>query len=476
MPNSRWDLDISENRLRIPRDSAQLVSPDGGELWVGAGGSVTVPFSQTINTTPQLVFSFEAATEVFSEEAFAVPEPPPGPDIPAAGSITYGGITIENEASRVTLPAWEAPAPPVRRDDFAIISLTFQDGSTARLPPLHDSDRFDAYQYRLMDLTGGKPVAGITIQNTNTHRDLTVRNIVIRDPHVIAGLKPRNAVSEAQDAIVSMDGIEIKRPTNNVDDLIPGVTLNLKAPSERPVTLDIQPDRDVIKEAIIEMVGNYNRLMAEVNVLTRRDERVIEDLTYLTAEERDAYRQRLGAFSGDSTLNSFRGSLLRAATAPYLTDSSPEMSMLRQIGIGTDMRGGTAASGYDPSRLRGYLEIDEKALDTALAGNLTAVQQLFGFDSDGDMLADTGVAYNIDQLVRPYVETGGIISLKTGTIDSRLAQDSRRIETLERQLATREADLKTQYARMEGAYANMERMSTSLDNFSRQADANNRTR
>jgi flagellar hook-associated protein 2 len=402
-----------------------------------------------------------------------VPEAPPGPAIPGAGSTTYGGITIENDGTSVPLPAWQAPPPPVRIDEYAIVSLVFQDGSSARLPPLHDSENFDAYQHRLMDLTGGKPVVGITINNTNTHRDLTLRNVVIQDPHVVGGLKPKNPVSTAQDALVTMDGIEIRRPTNNVDDLIPGVTLTLRAPSERPVTLGVEPDREAIKESIINLVGNYNRLMVEVNVLTRRDERVIQDLTYLTSEEQESYRQRLGVFSGDSTLSSFRGSLQRAVTAPYLTEAATDMVMLRQIGIGTDLRGATASTGYDPARLRGYLEIDEKTLDAALANRLTAVQQLFGYDTDGDMLVDSGVAFSLDQMVRPYVETGGIVTLKTGTIDSRLSQDSRRIETLERQLAARETALKTQYAQMEGAYSRMERMSTSLDNFSRQANANN---
>jgi flagellar hook-associated protein 2 len=472
-PEARWDANLSEEGLRIPRESVQLVSAEGGELWVGAGGSVTIPVEPGINTTPALILSYEAATEVFGSEEAAVPLPPPGPDIPGAGSATYGGITIENDAASVSLPAWQPPPPPVRVDEFAVISLVFQDGSSARLPPLHDSGSFESYRYRLMDLTGGRPVTAISVANTNTHRDITLRNLVIQDPHVVGGLKPRNAVSTAQDAQITMDGIEIKRPSNTVDDLIPGVTFTLRAPSERPVTLDIEPDREAVKEAIISLVGNYNRLMAEVNVLLRRDESIVRDLTYLSEEEQESYRQRLGIFSGDTTLNSFRGSLQRAATAPYPTDFATEMTLLRQLGIGTDLRGTTAATGYDPARLRGYLEIDEKALDAALETRLSAVAQLFGFDTDGDMLVDTGVAYNLDQLVRPYVETGGIISLKVGTIDSRLTQDSRRIETLERQLAARETALKTQYAQMEGAYSRMERMSSSLDNFSRQANANN---
>jgi flagellar hook-associated protein 2 len=123
--------------------------------------------------------------------------------------------------------------------------------------------------------------------------------------------------------------------------------------------------------------------------------------------------------------------------------------------------------------MRGYLEIDEKVLDAAIENQLPAIRQLFASDTDGDLLADTGVAYNLDDMSRPLVEMGGIITLKTGTIDSRITQDRRRVETMERQLASKELDLKIQYGRMESAYDRMEKMSSSLDNFSRQ-NSNNR--
>jgi flagellar hook-associated protein 2 len=123
-----------------------------------------------------------------------------------------------------------------------------------------------------------------------------------------------------------------------------------------------------------------------------------------------------------------------------------ELSMLSQIGISTNALGGT---GFDATRLRGYLEINPSILDAALENNLMAIRQLFGNDTTGDMLADTGVAFHIDALARPFVETNGIISLKTNTLDSRIRQDERRIGNMERQLAQKEQDLRIQYASME---------------------------
>ncbi|MDR0452670.1 MAG: flagellar filament capping protein FliD [Treponema sp.] len=473
--DSRRPVGLTENSVRAGAGSVQLIAVEKGELWAGAGGSASVLLGTSIPPDPGLLFTFEASTETFSEEMAAVPEPPPGPDIPDAGSVTYGGITVENDGMAVTLPQWIPPEPPKRVDDMSFITLNFTDGSSARLPAIRDSEEFRPYQYRLQDLVGDKSIASVNIENRNTHRDINIRNILVYDPRHIGGLEPMNPVSVARDAEFAMDGIELKRASNSIDDILPGVTLTLKSASERPVTLGVEPDRETIKDSLIALVGNYNRLMAELNVLTRTDERIIEDLGYLSGEERDSLRERLGIFVGDSTLSSFRGSLQRAGSTPYPT-SDMDLNLLAQIGIGTDVRSSGASTGYDPSRLRGYLEIDEKALDNALESRLPAVQQLFGFDTDGDMLADSGLAFALDRLTQPYIETGGIIALKTGTIDSRVNQDTRRIDTMERQLAAREMTLKNQYAQMEGAYSRMEQMSTSLDSFSQQANNNNNRR
>jgi flagellar hook-associated protein 2 len=297
---------------------------------------------------------------------------------------------------------------------------------------------------------------------------VVIQNVRIFDPDALGGVKPLNAVSTAQDAIVTMEGIEIRRPGNEIDDLVPGVTITALDVSDRPIRLRVEPDREAVKESIISLVGNYNRLMTEINVLTRNDDRVVEELAYLTREEKAEYRQKMGAFSGDSTLMQLRNSLIRAVSSPYPTSLEQELALLAQIGVGTDVRRSGSTGGADPSRLRGYLEIDEKVLDAAITSKLPSMKELFSSDTTGDLLPDMGIAYSIDALAKPYAETGGFIAMKTGNINSRIDQEKRRIETLDRQLAAKEADLKKQYGQMEGAYRRMEQMSTSLDRFQQQ--------
>ena len=438
-----------------------------------AENSAEIPLNFQIPSSGNWVLKYETSTEIKSGETWTPPKPPPGPSIPNTGSISYGGIVIQNDNSSVSLPPWSPPAQPKRIDNLDVLSLKFSDGGSMDLPAITDSRNFNSYQVNLSGSnTAGKTIVSLNLVNDNTHRDISIQNVQVYDPSSVGGIKPLNAVSIAQDAIVSMEGIEIRRPTNEISDLVPGVTITARRASEFPVTLSVEPDREAVKEAIISMVGNYNRLMSEINVLTRNDDRVVDQLSYLSKEEREEYMKRLGAFTGDSTLIQLRNSMMRIISTPYPTDAERDLTLLSQIGVGTDIRRSGASGGYDPSQLRGYLEIDEKVLDNAIAGKLSAIKQLFASDTTGDLLADTGVAFHIEELAKPYAESGGIIALKTGTMNSKIDQEKRRVETLDRQLARKEAELKKQYGQMEGAYNRMESMSTSLNRFQQQNSNN----
>jgi flagellar hook-associated protein 2 len=480
--DSRRNITLNADSVRMPGTPGQtrglspadpnFVSLTEDTLKAAAGGRALIAFDSAIRSSNNLVLSFEASTELRSEEDTPVPPPPPGPSIPGAGAVTYGGITIENDLSSAPIPPWTPPEAPRRVDDLGVLALNFSDGSSAALPPMGDSQDFTSYQYRLSDVAGDKLIVSMELANNNTHRDVSVKNIRVFDPDATGDLRPRNPVSLARDAVIAMDGIEVTRPSNTINDLIPGVTVTARSPSNQPVKVEVQPDRESIKESIISLVGNYNRLMAEVNVLTRNDDRIIQELSYLSAEEQEEFRNRLGVFAGDSTLNQFRNSLQRAAISPYPTLADGDLTMLSQIGVGSDVRGAGSSTGYDASRLRGYLEIDEKILDNAIAAQLPAIQRLFGADTDGDLIVDSGLAHALETIAKPYVEVGGIISVKTGTIDSRISQEQRRMETLDKQLVNKESALKKQYGQMEEAYNRMERMSTSLDQFSQRANNN----
>ena len=275
------------------------------------------------------------------------------------------------------------------------------------------------------------------------------------------GSRPANAIETAQDARIRYSGVEIQRSSNEIDDLIPGVTLNLLRSSPEPVEVDVQPDRETAKDAVIEFVGYYNQVVRDINIYTRNERSLIDQIEYFSEEERSTMEERLGIFQGDSGLNQLRSRLQTIMMDPYDTGRDASFRLLAQIGISTNASG--AGGGFNSSRLRGYLEISETALDQALAEDFESVGYLFGRDTDGDLAVDTGVAVALERYVAPYVQTGGIVAGRTDGLDTRIDQTQSRISRYNDRLEDYEQELRSDFGRMEGMMQQMEESSRALD-------------
>jgi flagellar hook-associated protein 2 len=290
--------------------------------------------------------------------------------------------------------------------------------------------------------------------------------VKVFDPTSRGEYQPKHPIETASDALVTIDGIEVIRDSNQIDDLIAGVTLNLKSASDKPVTLTVEPDRQAVKDALISFVGYYNQLLTEINILTSRSEEVVNEIGYFSDEERGKALERLGLLQGDITVMQLKSRLQTAMMNAY----PGEYALLDQIGISTNPARSSGA--VDRSRLRGYLDIDEKRLDSSLESDMDAVRKLFGHDTDGDLLVDTGVAVTFDSYIKPYVETGGFIPSKISTIGTRISETVDDIEDFETKLERVEQKYREDYGAMEAALQNLERSSQQLDNFSRSNSGN----
>jgi flagellar hook-associated protein 2 len=386
---------------------------------------------------------------------------PTGPDTGFTGSITYGGITIENAPFDAALPEMmpELPITPVT--DYAVLSLRSTKGSSMPLPPVSEGASKNIITVPLSEYGD---VNALLVNNKNTDKSIEIEGIRIYDPKAAGEYTPVNPVSVAQDAIMKYEGITITRNSNTIDDLIPGVTLNLHEPTVKTETLNIRPDTDIAKEAIIGMVANYNRVIAEINILTQNKPEIITEIEYFTPEEKKAAEEKLGMMQGDTTLNGVKTALQRITSNAYTSAEGNPLIMMAQLGISTKS---TAGAGVDSTRMRGYLEIDEKKLDDALKNKINDVKDLFGFDSNGDMIIDSGVAQALDANLAPYVQTGGIFATRTSGLATRITSTEKKITLLDEQLEKKESELKTKYGQMEGTLNSLQNQSNSISNFNK---------
>jgi flagellar hook-associated protein 2 len=403
------------------------------------------------------ILEIRVATLVLPEDEWVPPSPPPGPDIPNVGGVDLQDIHIENAPSRVEIPPWQAPTPPKRIDDLSIFYTS--DGEP--LASIQDIPGEQTVSISAADVEG--PLTTLNIRNTNTHREIDISSIRSYDPEDRGEYTPVRAITVASDSRIEVDGIPVTRNSNTIDDVIPGVTLHVQRESDRPVSLSVEHDLERVKEAIFQFVGHYDRLLTEISITTSRDESVIDEITYFEDDEMEQARERLGILQGDISLMQLKSSLQRIMMNPYETSTPRELSMLAQIGISTNTGG--FGGGLNATKLRGYLEINEDMLNAALENNFDAVRELFGSDSDNDMIIDSGAAYAAERYVKPYIETGGIVSSRVGTMDSRIDTTEDRIEDLEEKLEDKEARYRREYGAMEGALRTLEESSKSLDNM-----------
>lgn len=469
---SPWSNPLNMQLIRL--------SPDRMNLLPQAEGAFPLPQRDDVigeiilEYQVQLVPAPVTATEPAQQ---ADPEPLPGPLIPQTGGINFEGIQIKSEPSIAALPEsqpWtggsgnpqveDAPVPIPRQDTQNPDQVLFiqSAGGSVPLPEVINDGEAHSFQVALSGEYDG--ALSLNFLNSNPNSEVVVSNIAIWDSGEQTEWVPANYISQASDSIVVYQGVEVSREGNRIDDLVPGLSLNVIRPGDEEVSLTINPDRETVKDSIITFVGNYNRLMAEINILSSRDSDIMSEISYFTEEERETYTERLGLFSGDSTLNRLKGTLQTAMMNAYNLQADSSLTLLSQIGISSNASSGGFA-GRNSSQLRGYLDIDENALDTALEGNFSSVRELFGKDTDNDFIVDTGVAFALNSVLDQYVRSGNILTTRMNTLTSQISRINSDIGTEEERLEDRQAELEYQMAQMENARHTLEQSSQSMQNM-----------
>ncbi len=468
------EFDLTKNNLtvpaphgeheqeRLPKISIRDVSVSEGGIKVPARSGFTVALPSDVRGAGNMRLSFSITKTDVTDITEELNRMNARPDLSSSGSATFRDVTILNSPFDANLPDENTPPlePLSSVSSSRVVFAVLDGGKEVEIPTpsILTAVKTDV-EIPLDDYDG---IKAITIRNRNTDKEFRISSMQAYNPAENLGFVPRHPVSQAADAIIKYEGITIKRGTNEIDDVVPDLTLNLHDRTERTATISVKPDTEAAKEALITFVGKYNQAVSEVNVLTQSKQEIIDELDYLGKEEREEMQGKLGKFTSDSSLTSLKSSMQSITQARYPFSDEAKITMLNQIGIATNA---ASYSGYSPGKLRGYLEIDEKKLDEALENNLDDVKNLFGYDSDEDLIIDSGIAYRLDRQLTAYVQTGGIFAMKTSSIDGKIKSSQQKITRLEAQMEAKEAELRTKYGQMEGALNSLENQQTTITNF-----------
>jgi len=268
-----------------------------------------------------------------------------------------------------------------------------------------------------------------------------------------------STLSEGNDARVffgSSDpasALVLTSSTNTLDDVISGVSIDLKTTSEEPVTLNVSRDVAGIVEDVSGLVDALNSVIGRIDHQTRFNSET---------EER-------GPLLGDGTVIGLRNTIFRTLTSEA-QGLSTQFTRFSDIGI-------TIGSG-------GTIEFDQEQFRAAYEQDSAAVRALFDtyeFDPNGGLpdfgdgitvsggaednttYSALGIAGLLENLANSYINSvDGILTNRNKGIDRQIENQEARIEALNASLASREQVLARQFLAMEQAIGQLQGQSSAL--------------
>lgn len=219
-----------------------------------------------------------------------------------------------------------------------------------------------------------------------------------------SGAQNLSETNPAADASIEVNGLAVTRSANSFDDVIPGVSLDLRsAEPGSPVSVDVEADRSGITGAVEGLVEAYNEFAGQLAKATRFDPESGQG----------------GPLVGDATVRNLLGTL-RATLVSELGENG---GTLVELGIST---------GSD-----GRLELDADALGEALDRDRPGTLSVL--NAAGGTIADALAGFT-DPDGRLDVRTEGLQDRLEGIADDRRRLDER-ISSLEQRLTSEFANL-----------------------------------
>ena len=246
------------------------------------------------------------------------------------------------------------------------------------------------------------------------------------------GFKDSKTV-EGQSAEFTLDGISMKRNSNNPTDVVDGVTFNFKkADKSKTITLGLSNDTDKELSAVKDFVSQYNSVMSFLS----------EKMDVGDPSKSD---NTTGALAGDSTLISLQSKL----QSTVLGGKSVNGVSASTLGLSVD-RNGT-------------LSLDETKFKAQLAKDPNSVKDFFFKDTSNKYSTEkTGTGYTADfkAILDRYTSTKsgseGVISLRKSSYQSEIKDYNKQIERITEQIAAKRARYVTMFTNLDAAIGNLQ--------------------
>jgi len=424
-----------------------------GTLRLSPESKVEMRLDKDVPVREGIVLRIKIAAELKEKEK-EVPKEVKWPELKPAGKVKIRDVEVygESPVSKIEREVPKVERPPV--EDFHLIALANERGILKEIEIKDVGAEFKEYVFNVKDiLPPDVKFDRIIFLNRNTEKIIKYSDFVIEDTMAREGLQPTHLVQSAQDAEFLVDGVKITRPSNQIDDVIKGVTLNLKKVSESEVEVNIDRDYEKITNGIITLIEKYNEVIKFINEKTK---------IVSTGELEGGIEA--GILAGDITIMGLKNKLQNIMMNPYPTDEGKRLSLLAQIGISM----GSTGSAWSDIK-GGTLQIDEDKFIEAFRNYPESIKQLFGNDTNNDMIIDEGVAYRLDNILKGYIDKReGIITYRIKNSENEIKEQEKKIEDWQEHVEEYRKKLEKDFTVMQEALRELELNQKRIENFSNQ--------
>jgi len=226
-----------------------------------------------------------------------------------------------------------------------------------------------------------------------------------------------DTLQNSSDAELNVNGVDFVRSSNQISDIIQGVTLNLAGTTNQTETISINRDTSQAKENILAFVAMYNEATIEFKALTD--------------SETD------GPLRGDTIFRSIV-SELRSIMISESSTPGENITALSGMGISIDKYG--------------QLNYDEAKLDVALNDNYDDVIKIFSANvNDQSRFNDNpaGLAGDIKSLIERVTASDGYLSTAEASLIQRNSGYEQDLKDLDERMARVEERYNRQFLAMQ---------------------------
>ncbi len=244
-----------------------------------------------------------------------------------------------------------------------------------------------------------------------------------------------SSVTSASDAIVNVDGISYTRKSNTVTDIVPGVTMDLKAPTTTAASVMVSRDNTAITTKLSELVVAYNDF---------------NDIIAETTNPKSDLETYGATLVGDNTVRMVRQQVRQVLLGTSSTAGNT-IKNLSQLGLSIDQKG--------------VMTLDSAKAEAALNTNYDEVVKMFtgGYNNLGTYSSlPAGVAGDSVKKLNQLLSQEGPLVAKSNTATTQNQKYQADLEKLQTRLDTLLQRYNKQFAAMDSLVGGVNAQKTSL--------------